>query len=108
MHKSMLIGVLLASIVVAPAFAVECDHGQGRDVTLDFQRNDTHQPYLALDLRVIGEKCIDAASIFRLKGMPGSYTSAYDAKATFDLVRGLKKFNLDADNIGAMLKFARE
>jgi len=106
MRKLMLTAAVLAS-VSAPAFALECDSGQGKAVELDFS-GTANKPLLNIELRVVGERCVDGPSVYQLKGMVGSFLSASQALDAFNTVRKLKGFGLTTENIAAIMKFVGE
>ena len=100
--------VALASLTAVPAFALDCDSGQGRAVELDFAQGTGNLPLLNIGPRVIGERCVDGPSVYQLKGMVGTFSSASQALDAFNTVRKLKGFGLTPENIAAIMKFVGE
>ena len=96
---------VLASFVAAPALALDCDTGQGKAVELDFTTGTKGQPLLSLNPRGIGERCVDGPSVYQLKGMVGTFSSASQALDAFNTVRRLKGFGLSPADIAAIMKF---
>ncbi len=85
------IALTLAVAPLTAARAVECNPGQGRAIELDFKVGSDGEPVLNLDPRAVSEVCVDGASTYRLRGMPGrSFTSSYEAFEVFHLVKKLK------------------
>ena len=108
--KLTLTAVALAAFAFAApaAFAVECNTNQGTNIELDFQRGLNNRPMLNLELRVIGERCVDGPTVYHLKGMVGNFGSKGRVLEAFKTVQSLKQYKLTAEEVVAILKFVNE
>lgn len=108
MRKFVLAAITSGALLAGPALAIECEHGQGRDVVLDWKTmpgSGTPMPFMGT--RVVSEKCIDGANIFAIKGMPGTYATEADAVASFTHVQAVVHSGLPEDQMAAAIAYVK-